>query len=173
MSLLRLLKAGRSLVNPRESASRYRMREGVQLPKFGSDKNPFSARGESQAVPAAPGANLSESAQPRELSQKEIAAARLKETVRLPVSEPLPPETKVSPSVPSTQTRPWWNPWGWGSADRSPARPARRRPVEPAVQGELSLDQIRVVRNDLSDSDVEIVQPRPAKKTRAAAEATE
>jgi hypothetical protein len=42
-----------------------------------------------------------------------------------------------------------------------PTRPARGPLTEPAVQGELSLDKIKVVRNDLSDADLEIVPARP------------
>lgn len=40
MSLLRLLRAGKSLVG-RESSGHYRLLNGPALPKFGSDKNPF------------------------------------------------------------------------------------------------------------------------------------
>jgi len=168
MSLLRLLKAGRSLVNPMDSGSRYRMRQKIQLPKFGSSKNPFCARSETPAVPAAPGAILSEPASRPEMSPAERAAARLKETVRLPVTElPAP----LSPLVRATSTSTWWNPLTWWRSDRAGAARGVRPAARPAVQGELSLDQIRVVRNDLSDSDVEIVQPHPALKpgsTRAA-----
>jgi len=32
---------------------------------------------------------------------------------------------------------------------------------KPLVQGELSLDRVKVVRNDLSDTDLEIVRPKP------------
>ena len=38
-----------------------------------------------------------------------------------------------------------------------PARPAAPRSAKPAVQTELSLDKVRVVRNDLSETDLEIV----------------
>ena len=161
MSLLRLLKAGRSLVNPRESGSRYHMRRKIQLPKFGSAKNPFSARSETPAVPAAPGAIISE--RPREMSAAEVAAARLKETVRLPVTElPAP----LSPPAPAAPARAWWNPFTWRRSAGVGSIRVGSVVARPAVQGELSLDQIRVVRNDLSDSDVEIVQPEPAMNPR-------
>jgi len=45
-------------------------------------------------------------------------------------------------------------------------KPAIPRFTKPAVQGELSLDRIKVVRNDLSDADLEVV---PAKVPSAAA----
>lgn len=55
----------------------------------------------------------------------------------------------------------------WGSlpgsstrSQRQPLRPIVPHPVREPVQGELSLDTVRVVRNDLSDADLEVV---PAK----------
>ena len=45
-------------------------------------------------------------------------------------------------------------------------KPAIPRFTKPAVQGELSLDRIKVVRNDLSDADLEVV---PAKAPSAVA----
>ena len=41
------------------------------------------------------------------------------------------------------------------------AKSAIPRFPKPAVQGELSLERIQVVRNDLSDADLEIVPARP------------
>ena len=42
-------------------------------------------------------------------------------------------------------------------------KPAIPRFNEGPVQGELSLDNIKVMRNDLSDADVEMVTARPAR----------
>ena len=47
-----------------------------------------------------------------------------------------------------------------GRARVKAAKPAIPRFTKPPVQGELSLDRIKVVRNDLSDADLEVV---PAK----------
>lgn len=44
---------------------------------------------------------------------------------------------------------------------------ARSHALRPAVQGELSLDKVKVVRNDLSDTDLEIVPARNAMKTQS------
>ncbi len=56
----------------------------------------------------------------------------------------------------------------WLSRPRSrPAKAAIPQFSRAPVQGELKLDQIKVVRNDLSDSDLEVVPAKP----RAAAEA--
>jgi hypothetical protein len=52
-----------------------------------------------------------------------------------------------------------------GLLSRPPGKPVRAaapRLTKLAVQGELSLDRIKVVRNDLSDADLEIVGAKPA-----------
>jgi len=47
-----------------------------------------------------------------------------------------------------------------GRARVKAVKPAIPRFAKPPVQGELSLDRIRVVRNDLSDADLEVVPAR-------------
>lgn len=47
----------------------------------------------------------------------------------------------------------------WKQKSAAPAPSARM--AKPMVQGELSLDRVKVVRNDLSESDLEIVPARP------------
>ena len=49
-----------------------------------------------------------------------------------------------------------------GRARVKAAKPAILRFTKPPVQGELSLDKIKVVRNDLSDADLEVVPARTA-----------
>ena len=46
---------------------------------------------------------------------------------------------------------------GWWAARKSPVKSAIPRFDKPVVQGELSLENIKVVRNDLSDADMEVV----------------
>ena len=43
--------------------------------------------------------------------------------------------------------------------------PVARRFTKSMVQGELSLDRVQVVRNDLSDSDLEVIRTRSETKT--------
>jgi hypothetical protein len=68
-----------------------------------------------------------------------------------------------SPEVSSAKTSSWiarlfgWLPGSSPRADRATPRPALLNPVKEPVQGELSLDGVRVVRNDLSDADLEVV----------------
>ena len=45
-------------------------------------------------------------------------------------------------------------------ARKSAAQPAKARPVRTPVQAELSLERVKVVRNDLSDADLEVVSAK-------------
>jgi hypothetical protein len=113
---------------------------------------------------------------------KTIAAKEPKKAVIPPVKAPEPvikleakapaaPAASSKPAAPFTPTaRPaksgrWSDwirkfnpasalPWKWGEMG------GRKRPARRAVQTELTLDQVRVVRNDLSDTDFDIVPGR-------------
>ena len=175
MSLGKLLTAGKSLVGLHNSAARYQLRTGA-MPKFGSGKNPFAARPNSEEP----------SAEPEQLTPSEMAAASLKDTQRLPLLTPKPeasgeslqsaqpgtPATVPSPTLPeggapnvpvkAPSVVDGWlkklNPLVWWE-NRKPAAPPSAVPGfnKAPVQGELSLDNIKVMRNDLSDADVEVV----------------
>jgi hypothetical protein len=65
-----------------------------------------------------------------------------------------------------------WNRWlegfgRWlGKRRAQPSNPAVAPFARAPVQGELSLEKVKVVRNDLSDSDVEIVPSRETRKAK-------
>jgi hypothetical protein len=127
MKLGKLLAAGKSIMNAHAGIS-YRASKQIYLPKFGPAKNPFKSEAET-AKPAA-----------------EIAAPAKKEfavkTQKLPTVS-TPREAKTN----------WTNKLNPISIFRAaPAGNAR-----PVVQAELSLDSVKVVHNDLSDVDVEVV----------------
>jgi hypothetical protein len=177
MSLLRLLATGKSLVGMQDNNSRYQMRTRNLLPKFGSAKNPFAAPPPSSEPPGAGGnsspakletASLFEPASPK--PAKPVAVKESKTPPR-PAAAPAPPakvEAKqaakpapVAPSGKPTRVAGWVKklnplsllpPWR-GEGNRG--RPARKH-----VQTELTLEKVRVVRNDLSDMDFEIVPGR-------------
>jgi hypothetical protein len=176
MSLMQLLTNGKTLVDLKHSTSRYQMPGKNFLPKFGPTKNPFSNPPRSQpaavVVPPAPKPSL---------PAAKIPPAKLKETQRLPALPAKMKETKRLPfvaarkSAQSPVTEPaWWekfldwaggvmakaNPAAWWASRKSPVKSAIPRFDKPVVQGELSLENIKVVRNDLSDADMEVV---PAK----------
>jgi hypothetical protein len=135
MNLAKLLVAGKSIINGREEIS-YRANKHVYLPKFGLAQNPFKSPDEVE--PAEPEA----------------------ETIAAPIKK------AVTPVAAKTQKLPPWPPrpvratsWAsklnpismWrGSAPAAPSAPC-------PVQSELSLDSVKVVHNDLSDADVEVV----------------
>ncbi len=157
MKLGTLLAAGKSLALRRRGESPYRANKQFYLPKFGSPKNPFAS------------AN-----QPGEaISPEEAAAAPVKtpitvvaaKTQKLPTFSPAPraantrSTTVKKPALPAQKPRRslgWMsrlNPFGAGSASTT----ARGENAKIPVQSELSLDAVKVLRNDLSDVDVEVV----------------
>ena len=171
MSLVRLLKAGKSLVGQENATSRYRMRSRFLLPKFGSSKNPFVSMAQTESSP--PPAEARTKLARYQMTPAEIAAARLKETMKLPEAAPVAAGKKtVKPPVSAGV---WNRLGGWLQRFNPLARLAKRntfaRPPGPAsprppVQGELSLDKVKVMRNDLSDADVEIVPAKTSVKTK-------
>jgi hypothetical protein len=166
MSLGKLLTTGKSLVGLRDCNSRYQLRKGA-LPKFGSAQNPFISR-----VRREPPVTIVErEPQLPKLTAAEVAAANLKKTQALPVMDE-PAVAKIQKPQPAELTKvpgtlAGWlkkmNPMLWW-ANRKPAQP---KPLIPRfsqthgpVQGELSLDNIKVLRNDLSETDMEVVQAK-------------
>ena len=173
MSLGKLLTTGKSLVGLHDSNARYELRKGA-LPKFESAKNPFAAKAAAEQEPQLP-----------KLSPEEVAASNLKKTQSLPVlgqpaakpaADPVAQSAPVepAPAKPSPAVDSWLkklNPLVW-FANRKSAEPKSAIPRfnkdKAPVQGELSLDNIKVMRNDLSDADVEIVTAQVPVKARAA-----
>jgi hypothetical protein len=135
MSLGKLLGAGKSFVNGGKAAA-YRADKRIYLPKFGSQKNPFIASDETAtAEPPKPAAK----------------------SAITPLSKSIAAKTQKMLTVSTAPTRvtAWtekFNPlsiWRGSTADaKNSSRP---------VQAELSLEKVKVVHNDLSDVDVEIV----------------
>jgi hypothetical protein len=130
MNLGKLLASGKSFVNG-GGAVAYREVKQVYLPKFVSPKNPFT---------------------PTAKAPVENAVAPVKKAIAVvPANtQKLPP-----PSAPKMATPTWaskLNPVSFLRASQ-PSAPN----FQPALQPELSLDSVKVVHNDLSDVDVEIV----------------
>ena len=144
MNLGKLLVAGKSVINGCAEVS-YRANRRVYLPKFGLAQNPFKSP--DKAEPAKPVA--------------ETIAAPIKKAVT-----PVAAETQKIPPWPRPARATSWasklipiSIWR-GSAPAAPSAPC-------PVQSELSLDSVKVVHNDLSDADVEVVpiKSRTADKT--------
>ena len=109
MSLMQLLTNGKTLVDLKNSTSRYQMPGKLHLPKFGSAKNPFRSPMKNQPAQG----ELKTSTQPK-VQAARIPAANLKETQRLPELSAKMKETKRLPfvaarhSTPTTPQPKWW-----------------------------------------------------------------
>ncbi len=170
MSLMRLLTVGRSLGAVRDQPSRYKMPQQSLLPKFGAAKQEVAEL--SMAEPdltAASAPPVETKVIPRAAS--EPTAAKDKRTkVMTAVETEFPAANAAAPATP-----PQAYPQGRWTLFRNPFGAATAKPkAGPApVQGELSLDAVKPVRNDLSDSDLEVIRvsrTAPVAGTPAAAE---
>jgi hypothetical protein len=151
MNFARLLTAGKSLVGLRESSHRYREDKNVRLPKFGSAKNPFASTVAAQTVVKETSEAVAVQAPKTEVVvERKLAAA----TARLDRGAEKKPKMNLAAPVRGLGE------WGkklnpFGRPKRGPVRSAAQ-PAQVPMQGELSLDCVKVVRNDLSDTDFEL-----------------
>ena len=150
MNLGKLLGAGKSFVSGRNPAA-YRADKRVYLPQFVSPKNPFAS------PPAAPAPATSPKPAPSSAAPLTQVARPWIKTQKMSV---LPPAAR-SPGPARAAT--WASKFNPANIFRDvTAAPGR---LETVVQTELSLEKVKVVHNDLTDADVEIVpmKSRPAR----------
>src|ERR1041385_2289752 len=153
MRLLRLLSAGKSFVGGVDNQSRYQMGRPGMLPKFGTGKNPFLSKGSPPEL--------------RQELKRKPEAARKVESANSPVLGSL--KHKEPPQKASIRER-------WTSSLKAVANPiaslkhriSTRKSTRRAqtgsnsgAQAELCLDKIKVMRNDLTDADMEVFARRP------------
>jgi hypothetical protein len=149
MSLIRLLAVGRTLKGIRDDSHRYRDVTGKRLlPKFGSSN--AQAAGEPAVQIAATQTRsvlmAGRASTVREQAQKTAGQARAS-TERKPSS--------LAAFVYSQRDK-----WFFAKGRSATDAPSSRTPVKvgsTVMQGELSLDKVKVVRNDLSEADLEVV----------------
>ncbi|HTL54840.1 MAG TPA: hypothetical protein VL361_04140 [Candidatus Limnocylindrales bacterium] len=164
MSLLRLLTAGKSLVGLKNPARRYILSARGALPKFNSKKNPFRTTTHFERVTSAQDPLVASACTTQATASTSIGSPASEQGSVSPaagdadgacVTQPLHPRNRV-PQLGSIFS--WLRP-------KVAVNPTNPRLAKSMVQCELSLDTVRVVRNDLSDSDFEIVptKVRPAK----------
>ena len=152
MSLVRLLTAGKSLVGGVDTVSRYYFSGQRLLPKFNPKQNPFRATTRPESARAAAVSAVAEAATPL-TAEASPAGGRASGDQEEQHDKPGGEAKSAS----------WLDRWftkasSWFQARRpNQAKPAIPRFTKPAVQGELSLDSVKVVRNDLRDSDLEVV----------------
>ena len=135
MRLMRFLAVGKSLGGVTTEPSRYRMNAQGLLPKFGRE----GTRPAPAPVPAAPAVTTPPAA------TKSFSGTTM---------------SKHSIAVQSESQRSggakFFGPWT-RLKNRFTSKKGAARVAGPPVQAELALDMVRPVRNDLSDSDLEIV----------------
>ncbi len=133
MNLGKLLGAGKSFFGGKGTVA-YRENKKTYLPKFNTDKNPFTPKSAAAAPAAAP--------EVKKVSAPVVAKPQPTPVFAAQQARPVRPVSAVS-----------WkdklNPF------RAP-EPVRSAP-QNAVQVELSLESVKVVHNDLADADIEMV----------------
>jgi hypothetical protein len=160
MSLGKLLTSGKCLVGLSDNEGRYEMRSKNLLPKFGSAKNPFT-NAKPQALAAEVERRLP--TESRALNSAETEAMKLKETKLLPAVTEIKTIPAVTTGVAMKPNIGSWlgkllrkaNPMSW-RGDRKSEK-TLSQPDKTPIQTELSLEKIKVVRNDLTDADLEVV----------------
>lgn len=165
MSLGRLLTAGRSLTTLRDTPTAYRVNERALLPKFGGVENPFAAERQPAPASSSAAAKVGSGTQANGFhrsAQQEIEAPA--ESRPKPRSESLPGAGLLA-SI---------SPWKWLKKVKPASSPVRRQPANTLragvgsrrpVQGEFSLDNVKVVRNDLTDTDFVVVSAGQSENT--------
>jgi hypothetical protein len=174
MSLLRLLTAGKTLIGLKRSESRYQLPGCRPLPMFGSKKNPFRATVFPDKPDSSPAPPLSDTASGTEPAASAGPDGLASENLRdlQPHQEHNPngslgvsgeeqkqdpqPKAQTQEAVPAKRTSAIRAFLLWRRVKKtSPQFAFKGRPL---VQAELSLETVKVVRNDLSESDLEVVQ---------------
>jgi hypothetical protein len=167
----------------RDHASRYQMRTENLLPKFVSDKNPFAAQAEtgkrdaanpptSAPEPSAPASAKSETGSlfdPPPSAAEPRADARVEAKQQPALASATPARPAAAPAKKRAPIGGWLNklnPLKHLPARTATAKRAKSQAVRPPVQTEMSLERVKVVRNDLSDADLEIIPARPAQPER-------
>lgn len=173
MSLVRLLSAGKSLVGERDLTGKYRLPQSRAVPEFGNPRNPFVPPTATETVTLARTvpSNIPVAPEPDPAVPAGSAPAAV------PPPRPVDATSGANPvgaeAKPGFWGRLWHrlaHPGGWFKGrPRSPIPVFQKVPV----QGELSLERVKVMRNDLHDTDVELVPMRPGRARPAAGTSSE
>jgi hypothetical protein len=153
MNLGKLLGAGKSFVSGHSKAA-YRSDKRVYLPQFVSPKNPFSN----------PATKIEHADSPK--TALPDSAIQVKKTALSPWGklETSSVASSVMAPAASSRSKTWASKFNPVSIFRDATTPSNK--LTASVQTELSLEKVKVVHNDLTDADVEIVpiKSRPARE---------
>jgi hypothetical protein len=141
MSWMHYLAVSRSFSSIDNRPTRFRMRGEYLLPRF-------SGTQDSEESQESVGAGARETGQTDESNRAEMKGSAMQNNIVETVNE-----TIASPQTayPGGRWRVWRNPFGQTSTAKAASTP---------VQTELRLETVKVVRNDLTDSDLLLVSPQ-------------
>ena len=162
------------MIGIQDLKSRYRSVDPRAMPKFGSEKKLSTdlAR-ESEAKPSVAKSNVESSKTDTSVGADKNAGVTARADKKVGVSK----KTQVA-TARKVRGSGWVSQWGSKlsslvSQKPKPAKSGIPRFNGVPVQGELSLDNIKVVRNDLSDADLEVVTRKMAPAKKAESESQE
>jgi hypothetical protein len=153
MNPLRLLTKGRTIRGLKERPGAYKLLEKSVLPNFSGVKRSVPTM--PHAEPAIAHTALFEQSQPKTETVAPVSAALVPDPVPVPAPVATLTPAKVQQSKPELWNRLAGIATGWTRQ----WIPWRKAPPfqSPTVQTELALEKIKVMRNDLSDDDLEVV----------------
>ena len=136
MGLMQLLTVGQSLSEARDRPHRFKLLNGA-MPTFGHS-NGMEGKRKADWTAEQGGAETAE-------YKTNLGEQAMK--------------TETAQAVEKSEKKSGMNayPLGRWTLKANPFKSATKPKPEPVVQGELSLDKVKVIRNDLSDSDLELV----------------
>jgi hypothetical protein len=168
MKLVRLLTAGKSLIGVREGSTNFRFERGA-LPRFGKKGNPFSTEDCGQGGVGESSGSGTAAASSRPAGPQQPAPAPVVGPAAVTVPGPLEFSAAQKPSRGGKLKQSLMAALRRLSVRVEALVPRRRAgartasiPFRPPEQRELSLDRVKVMRNDLRDSDMEVVPAKPA-----------
>ena len=154
---MQLLSVGRSLCGINDEPSRYKMTQANLLPTFGTAKDSGKTDASNELARAA---SLPAGKSPKSAPKPAPNQESTKMTPQLETEEAGPPAPSVAALKPPAQAYPL----GRWTLPKNPfaSKSATAKPPKGPVQCQLSIEAVKVVRNDLSDSDLEVVpSPNP------------
>lgn len=162
MGLMKLLAVGRSIGRFGNDHSPFKMTQQSLLPKFGSVKapeEPARGSGEKRNQAVAPAALPTEPS----LSANAVTGNKTMNAVRAVEIEP-PAEAAAPVMLKPVADRQAFPRGRWTLFKNPFSKAGKSKSAAAPVQTEMLLDLVKPVRNDLSDSDLEVVrvQPKPA-----------
>ena len=169
---MQLLAASKSLMSIKGATGRYRMVEGNLLPKFNPTVRTAPGAPTVKAEPVGLVTTLRMEnpatapleTEPEQLSIKQVldrAWEYLLKSGRSAFTTGAAAGSSLTGRLKKIKPLSFWK----GRQLRGGA--GKIKPVKSAVQGELSLDRVKVVRNDLSDTDLEIVPVANMKQSKS------